>query len=86
VREVSAAIRATCKVGPVLNIQGQGFLLGLKTRPKAVAVRDALLARDILVGTSADPHMLRLLPPLILAKDHVQRLAHALEDLTDAPL
>jgi 4-aminobutyrate aminotransferase-like enzyme len=58
----------------------------LKTRPKAAAVRDALLARDILVGTSADPHMLRLLPPLILAKDHVQRLAHALEDLTDAPL
>jgi 4-aminobutyrate aminotransferase-like enzyme len=58
----------------------------LKTRPKAAAVRDALLARDILVGTSADPHMLRLLPPLILTKDHVQRLAHALEDLTDAPL
>ena len=45
-----------------------------------------LLDRNILVGTSADPHMLRLLPPLILAKDHVQRLAHALEDLTDAPL
>lgn len=86
VREVSSAIRATCKVGPVLDIQGRGFLLGLKTRPKAAAVRDALLARDILVGTSADPHMLRLLPPLILAKDHVQRLAHALEDLTDAPL
>jgi acetylornithine/succinyldiaminopimelate/putrescine aminotransferase len=86
VRDVSAAIRATCKVGPVLDIQGQGFLLGLKTRPKAAAVRDALLERDILVGTSADPHVLRLLPPLILAKDHVRRLAHALEDLTDAPL
>ena len=86
VREVSAAIRATCKVGPVEAIQGRGFLLGLQTRPKAAAVRDALLERDILVGTSADPHMLRLLPPLILAKDHVQRLAHALEDLTDAPL
>jgi acetylornithine/succinyldiaminopimelate/putrescine aminotransferase len=46
----------------------------------------ALLARDILVGTSADPNMLRLLPPLILSTDHVQRLAKALEDLTDAPL
>jgi 4-aminobutyrate aminotransferase-like enzyme len=30
--------------------------------------------------------MLRLLPPLILSKDHVQQLAAALEDLTDAPL
>jgi acetylornithine/succinyldiaminopimelate/putrescine aminotransferase len=86
VRDVSAAIRATCRVGPVEGIQGRGFLLGLKTRPKAAAVRDALLARDILVGTSADAHMLRLLPPLILATEHVQRLAKALEELTDAPL
>jgi 4-aminobutyrate aminotransferase-like enzyme len=61
-------------------------LLGLKVRPKAAAVRDALLERDILVGTSADPHMLRLLPPLILSTEHVQRLAAALEDLTDAAL
>ena len=83
---VSAAIRATCQVGPVESIQGRGFLLGLKTNPKASAVRDALLARDILVGTSADPHMLRLLPPLILSQDHVQRLGSALEDLTDASL
>jgi acetylornithine/succinyldiaminopimelate/putrescine aminotransferase len=86
VRDVSAQIRATCVVGPVESIQGRGFLLGLKTRAKAAAVRDALLARDILVGTSADPHMLRLLPPLILAAEHVQRLAAALEELTDAPL
>jgi acetylornithine/succinyldiaminopimelate/putrescine aminotransferase len=86
VRDVSAALRATCRVGPVESIQGLGFLLGLKTKPKAAAVRDALLARDILVGTSADPHMLRLLPPLILTTEHVQSLAKALEELTDAPL
>jgi acetylornithine/succinyldiaminopimelate/putrescine aminotransferase len=86
VREVSAAIRSTCIVGPVVDVQGHGFLLGLKTRPKAAAVRDALLARDILAGTSADPHVLRLLPPLILTAEHVQRLAAALEDLNDATL
>ena len=86
VRKVSAAIRATCQVGPVEGVQGRGLLLGLKTRPKATAVRDALLARDILVGTSADPHMLRLLPPLILAEEHVQRLVAALEDISDAAL
>jgi acetylornithine/N-succinyldiaminopimelate aminotransferase len=86
VRDVSAAIRATCCVGPVESIQGRGFLLGLRTRPKAAAVRDALLARDILAGTSADPHVLRLLPPLILTTEHVQRLAAALKELTDAPL
>jgi acetylornithine/N-succinyldiaminopimelate aminotransferase len=86
VREVSETIRTSCLIGPVESIQGRGFLLGLKTRTKAAVIRDALLARDILVGTSADPHMLRLLPPLILATEHVQLLAAALEELTDAPL
>ncbi len=86
VREVSAAVRASCIVGPVEGVQGRGFLLGLKTKPKAAAVRDALLAKDILTGTSADPHVLRLLPPLILTVEHVQLLAAALEDLTDATL
>jgi acetylornithine/succinyldiaminopimelate/putrescine aminotransferase len=86
VREVSAAVRSTCVVGPVVGVQGRGFLLGLKTKPKATAVRDALLARDILTGTSADPNVLRLLPPLILTAEHVKRLAAALEDLNDATL
>jgi acetylornithine/succinyldiaminopimelate/putrescine aminotransferase len=86
VREVSAAVRAKCIVGPVQSIQGRGLLLGLKTKPKAAAVRDALLAKDILTGTSADAHVLRLLPPLILTVEHVERLSKALEDLTDATL
>jgi acetylornithine/succinyldiaminopimelate/putrescine aminotransferase len=86
VRETHAAVRAKCIVGPVVGMQGKGFLIGLRTKPKAAAVRDALLKRDILSGTSADPHVLRLLPPLILTTEHVQKLASVLEDLTDAPL
>ena len=86
VRAVGAAIRETCCVGPVESIRGHGFLLGLRTRPKASAVRDALLTRDILTGTSADPHVLRLLPPLILRVEHVQRLAAALKELDDGQL
>jgi acetylornithine/succinyldiaminopimelate/putrescine aminotransferase len=86
VAAVSAVIAATCRVGPVTSIQGKGFLLGLRTRPRAARVRDALLARDILTGTSADPHVLRLLPPLILNEDHVRRLSRALEELDDATL
>ena len=84
VRDVSATIHETCCVGPVESIRGRGFLLGLKTRPKAAAVRDALLERDVLTGTSADPHVLRLLPPLILRVEHVQRLAAALKEIDDA--
>jgi acetylornithine/N-succinyldiaminopimelate aminotransferase len=83
VRQGSALIREICGVGPVQGFTGAGYLLGLRTGPRAAAVRDALLDRDILTGTSADPHVLRLLPPLILESDHIERLAAALGDLGD---
>ncbi len=81
VRELSALIRETCVVGPVKRIRGAGFLLGLETGPRAAKVRDALLERDILTGTSTDPHVLRLLPPLVLEREHVELLSAALEEL-----
>jgi acetylornithine/succinyldiaminopimelate/putrescine aminotransferase len=84
VRRVSAGIRASCSVGPVESVQGAGFLLGLRTRPRAAVVRDALLEHDILAGTSSDPHILRLLPPLTLTGEHVARLATALGEIGDA--
>jgi acetylornithine/succinyldiaminopimelate/putrescine aminotransferase len=86
VREVSAYIRERCVFGPVTGVQGAGFLLGLRTTPRAAAVRDALLERGVLTGTSADPHVLRLLPPLILEQRHVDELTDALGDLADATL
>lgn len=81
VRRVSGYIREHCLTGPVTGMQGAGFLLGLRTRPRAADVRDALLERGILTGTSADGHVLRLLPPLILAEEHVDMLAKALGEL-----
>ncbi len=83
VTEVSALIRQTCICGPITRVQGAGFLLGLKTAPRAATVRDALLERNILAGTSGDPHIFRLLPALILQPSHVETLAQALEELTD---
>jgi acetylornithine/succinyldiaminopimelate/putrescine aminotransferase len=84
VRRVSATIRATCVTGPIESIHGQGFLLGLKTKLPAAKVRDALLEKNILTGTSADPRVLRLLPPLTLGDEHVERLATALGEIDDA--
>lgn len=81
VRQVSERIRSTCLTGPVESMQGQGFLLGLKTRQPAAKLRDALLERDILTGMSADAHVLRLLPPLTLNREHVERLATALGEI-----
>jgi len=81
VRQVSRQIRERCVVGPVEHVQGAGLLLGLRTVRPAAEVRDALLERDILVGTSADKHVLRLLPPLILESAHVETLASALAEI-----
>jgi acetylornithine/succinyldiaminopimelate/putrescine aminotransferase len=78
VRQVSTYIRSTCVVGPVTAIQGAGFLLGLKTSRPAKEVQAALLAKDILAGTSADPNIVRLLPAYILNEGHVDRLSDAL--------
>jgi len=78
VRNVSSLIRSTCVVGPVKKIQGAGFLLGLVCEIPAAAVRDDLLSHDILVGTSADPNVLRLMPPLNLPEKHVGELSRAL--------
>jgi 4-aminobutyrate aminotransferase-like enzyme len=50
----------------------------------AARLRDALLEHDILAGTSADPHVLRLLPPLTLASEHVDQLVNALGEIGNA--
>jgi len=81
VRTLSAMLRRECLTGPVNGIQGEGFLLGLRTRGPAKDVQAALLERDILTGTSGDPQVLRLLPPYTLAAEHVARLAQALSEL-----
>jgi acetylornithine/succinyldiaminopimelate/putrescine aminotransferase len=81
VRRVSRLIRESCVVGPVTGTQGEGFLLGLRTRRPAKEIHAALLARNILAGTSGDPQVLRLLPPYTLADSHVALLRDALLEI-----
>lgn len=73
-----AQIREHCVTGPVTAVQGRGLLIGLRTVGPARAVRDALLANNILTGTSADPEVLRLLPPLTIGESDIQRLVDVL--------
>ena len=79
-----AEIRETCVAGPVVAIRGRGMLLGLKCHTSAREVRDDLLARDILAGTSADPAWLRVMPPLTLRSREVADLAAALRVLPES--
>lgn len=86
VRAREIQIRADCRTGPVEKIQGMGLMLGLVCDRPAVDVRDALLEHDILAGTSSDPKVLRILAPLVLEADQVDRLKTALADIPPARL
>jgi acetylornithine/succinyldiaminopimelate/putrescine aminotransferase len=81
VRERSLQLRETCVVGPVVSVQGAGLLAGLRTRRPAKEVQRELLERDILTGTSADPHVVRVLAPYVIEERHVAQLRDALASL-----
>lgn len=62
----------------VRAVQGRGLLLGLRLERPAAEVQKALFAHRILTGTSADPAVLRLLPPLSFSADEAELLLAAL--------
>ncbi len=81
VRAVSAYFQQHCQRGPVYGCQGAGFLMGLQTHRPAKHIQAQLLEKNILVGTAADPHILRLLPPYTLTTEHADLLLAALDGL-----
>ena len=81
--------RVMKKVGPhVEEVRGRGCLMGLKLDRPAGEVKDALREHGILVGGSSHPHVLRIMPPLVVSNDDVDRFADALHTVlseTEAP-
>jgi acetylornithine aminotransferase/acetylornithine/N-succinyldiaminopimelate aminotransferase len=72
VRRVEAYLRARLReVDHVEAVHGLGFLLGIEFKEKAAAVHKRLLEHKIITGTSSNPTVLRLLPPLCLTEEHV---------------
>jgi 4-aminobutyrate aminotransferase-like enzyme len=53
-------------------------LLGIEFKENAAAVHKALLDRKIITGTSSNPKVLRLLPPLCLTEEHVDIFVSAI--------
>ena len=64
--------------GPVSSVRGYGLLLGLETNVPARAVTRFLFENKILAGTSADPHVVRLMPPLTIGEKELENLATVL--------
>jgi acetylornithine/N-succinyldiaminopimelate aminotransferase len=65
----------------VRQVSGKGLLLGLHLSRPAAEVQQALFEDRILTGTSTDPKVLRLLPPLSFSRGEADLLLRALEDV-----
>ena len=73
------------QVGPVVEeVRGRGCLIGLKLDRPVDPVLDALRANGVLAGGSADPHVMRLMPPLVATDADVRTFADALHAALDA--
>lgn len=82
--EMEELIRATFKFPQIKEIRGKGLLLGLVLDRPSKAVRDALLAKKILVGGADDAAVIRLLPPLTVGPAEIGLLRGALEEIFSA--
>src|SRR5438128_7383924 len=81
VRDIESYLRGRLKeVERVVNVRGRGFLLGLEFADMK-SIHKALFDRKIITGTSSDPHVLRLLPPLCLGKDDVDLFIESLRQV-----
>ena len=82
VRRVEKYLRGRlAEIPAVVSVHGRGFLLGLEFKEKAKDIHAALLERKVITGTSSDPHVLRLLPPLCLGKAEVDLFVEALKEI-----
>ncbi|MDX6712057.1 MAG: acetylornithine/N-succinyldiaminopimelate aminotransferase [Blastocatellia bacterium] len=82
VREIESYLRSQLEgIDSVVGIRGHGFLLGIEFKDKAAAVHKALLDRKIITGTSSNPNVLRLLPPLCLSRSDADLFLAALKDV-----
>ncbi len=79
--EMEELIRATFKFPQIKEIRGKGLLLGLVLDRPSKAVRDALLAKKIIVGGADDANVIRLLPPLTVGPSEIGMLRGALEEI-----
>lgn len=79
--EMEELIRATFKFPQIKEIRGKGLLLGLVLDRPSKTVRDALLAKRIIVGGADDAAVIRLLPPLTVGPAEIGLLRAALEEI-----
>ena len=82
VRAVEAYLRERLQeIEQVVKVRGRGFLLGLEFADRAKPIHEALLEKHIITGTSSDPNVLRLLPPLCLTEADADLFVNGLAEV-----
>ena len=72
-------IKAITKLPHVIKVHGKGLLLGIELDIPAKQVQTILLTEKIITGTSSNPKVLRLMPPLIITNYDTQLLIDKLK-------
>ena len=62
----------------VTAIHGKGCLLGIEFDEPCAEIHKKLLSKNIITGTSSDPKVLRLLPPMMVTIDEIDLLVDEL--------
>ena len=79
-REVETHLRSELGgAARIKGIRGKGCLLGIEFDGPASEAFSRLLESKIITGTSSDPNVLRLLPPLCVTRDELNLLVEALK-------
>jgi len=72
------------KLPHVLEVRGMGLLLGLHLDVPARDVQAAALKQGVILGTSADPNVLRVMPPMIVSRKDVEHMVAVMRDVLNA--
>lgn len=64
----------------IREVRGRGLLIGIEITKRAQPYLEALFERGIL-ALQAGPNVIRLLPPLVITEEQVERVLEALEEI-----
>lgn len=67
-------------VSGVVSIKGKGCLLGIEFDGPCAPIHAKLLENKIITGTSSDPNVLRLLPPLCVSVNEIDMLVEVISN------
>ncbi|WP_224491163.1 aspartate aminotransferase family protein [Robertkochia flava] len=83
VNTISPYLRKVLHEIPGVNaVKGMGLMTGIEVKvPAAILRKKLLFEKQIFTGGAANKHMIRLLPPLNIEKQHIDLLAKALEEV-----